>query len=394
MQINNLIFNNKSQHGYYFSANVCYSGLRNPSYFDYMHLVFWFYFLTTFIISVWLLYTFIFISLYSEKKQPIIETRGFSRAQTGDSVTAIIPMTWSITMLMHASSSSSNFDENIDNTSFTLTVIAYQWGWNYFLPKDFLFKNKNTINYLDLFPNKKINTNLNLDFFFNIKKNNTIIDLNKLEIINNCNNINNYNWINIYLDKKNIINSNLLNINNNIINVFKTITINYNFLENLLIKTPSVSTDLDSDFIGFDRLVELSSSRNSIISQRETFELFGGLTSRLNITSGLVLPSNTPIHIVCGSKDVIHSWAVPGLFIKIDCIPGYNCHRRIFLKWQGLFWGQCMEVCGRYHHWMPILIKITHKELFLLWARSFFANVFLCYHKYIIIVKLCFIFLI
>lgn len=382
MQKNNLIINTKSQHGYYFSANVCYSGLRNPSYFDYMHLVFWFYFLTTFIISVWLLYTFIFVSLYSEKKQPIIETRGFSRAQTGDSVTAIIPMTWSITMLMHASSSSSNFDENIDNTAFTLTVIAYQWGWNYFLPKDFLFKNKNTINYNDLFPNKK-NTNTNTSFINNLKNTKTLLDLRKIEISTKyCNNfeiINNYNWINIYFCKSNLIKYDFKNVSNNF---FNYINIKHNFLDNFLIKTPSVCLDLDSDYVGCDRLIELTSSRNAIISQRETFELFGGLTSRLNITSGLILPANTPIHIICGSKDVIHSWAIPGLFIKIDCIPGYNCHRRVFLKWQGLFWGQCMEVCGRYHHWMPILIKITHKELFLLWARSFFANVFLCYLKY------------
>jgi heme/copper-type cytochrome/quinol oxidase subunit 2 len=58
----------------------------------------------------------------------------------------------------------------------------------------------------------------------------------------------------------------------------------------------------------------------------------GGLTRRMHVTAGLMLPSDTPIHVICGSKDVIHSWAIPGLLIKIDCIPGYNAHRRLLIR--------------------------------------------------------------
>lgn len=63
-----------------------------------------------------------------EARFPRRETRGFSRAQTGDVMTAVLPLTWSITMLMHASTHSINFDENTAATSFSFTVIAYQWG--------------------------------------------------------------------------------------------------------------------------------------------------------------------------------------------------------------------------------------------------------------------------
>jgi heme/copper-type cytochrome/quinol oxidase subunit 2 len=93
-----------------------------------------------------------------------------------------------------------------------------------------------------------------------------------------------------------------------------------------------------------------------------------GSVRRLRVTKGICLPSDYPIHIICGSKDVIHSWAIPGLGIKIDCIPGYNCHRRVLFRWRGVYWGQCMEVCGRYHHWMPIMVKIVHRDLFLSWC--------------------------
>lgn len=96
-----------------------------------------------------------------------------------------------------------------------------------------------------------------------------------------------------------------------------------------------------------------------------------GTIRRLRVTKGIYLPSDIPMHAVCASKDVIHSWALPGLNIKIDCIPGYNSHRRLMLRWRGAYWGQCMEVCGRYHHWMPILVNVVHKDIFLAWCLTY-----------------------
>lgn len=89
---------------------------------------------------------------------------------------------------------------------------------------------------------------------------------------------------------------------------------------------------------------------------------------RLRVSKGVFLPADIPMHGIFGSKDVVHSWAIPGLHIKIDCIPGYSSQRRIYINTRGLFWGQCMEVCGRYHHWMPILIRTGHLDLFLWWC--------------------------
>ena len=56
------------------------------------------------------------------------------------------------------------------------------------------------------------------------------------------------------------------------------------------------------------------------------------VSRRLRVTKGVTLPSDTPMHVICGSKDVIHSWAIPGLNVKIDCVPGYNSHRRLLLR--------------------------------------------------------------
>ena len=332
--------NERDFHGDFFTATVSYGVSSTPMYFDYMHLVFWFFFLTVFLISLWLSQTFYFLIRGSDRLFLIRETRGFSRAQTGDTLTAIIPMTWSITMLMHASVHSSNFDENTDSTTFSLNVLAYQWGWNYFFPKDIFIKSNFSY---DNFFKKNIITNTN-----NIKKP-TIIESGLLNINPS---------INFFLSQSDII---PLNLDLTIDNIDNT---------EMIIETPVCSEDIDPEFFSNIEYPEVSSTRLSIVADSRNVSLFGGLTHRLYITSGLVLPSDTAIHIICGSKDVIHSWAIPGLFIKIDCIPGYNCHRRLLIRWRGLFWGQCMEVCGRYHHWMPILIKTTHYDLFILWLAS------------------------
>jgi hypothetical protein len=83
----------------------------------------------TIVVSVaFIMYFFSFITSNQEMSFPLRETRGFSRAQIGDTVTAIIPMTWSVTMLLHASTHSNNFDENSTGTLFSLSIVAYQWG--------------------------------------------------------------------------------------------------------------------------------------------------------------------------------------------------------------------------------------------------------------------------
>lgn len=92
---------------------------------------------------------------------------------------------------------------------------------------------------------------------------------------------------------------------------------------------------------------------------------------RLRVTKGIYLPADLAIHGIFGSKDVIHSWAIPGLGVKVDCVPGYASHRRLCFRWRGAYWGQCMEVCGRYHHWMPILVRVVHRDVFLVWCLSY-----------------------
>jgi heme/copper-type cytochrome/quinol oxidase subunit 2 len=81
----------------------------------------------------------------------------------------------------------------------------------------------------------------------------------------------------------------------------------------------------------------------------------------------LVLPSHINITVITNSYDVVHSWFVPSLGVKMDCVPGRSTHHVLFIDSVGFYYGQCAEICGRYHHHMPIRICALPFEHFLLW---------------------------
>jgi len=92
---------------------------------------------------------------------------------------------------------------------------------------------------------------------------------------------------------------------------------------------------------------------------------------RLHATGVAAVPVNAGIHILASSKDVIHSWAIPPAGIKIDCVPGYSSRRITMFMNLGLYWGQCMEICGRFHHWIPITLNCVKRDMFFIWVWHF-----------------------
>lgn len=95
---------------------------------------------------------------------------------------------------------------------------------------------------------------------------------------------------------------------------------------------------------------------------------------RLQNDKSVCMPTDTRIQILTWSKDIIHSWAIPSAGIKIDCIPGYSSHKVFNLTLSGIYYGQCMEICGRFHHWMPIVVYFLRRDLFLFWCTTFLNN--------------------
>jgi heme/copper-type cytochrome/quinol oxidase subunit 2 len=86
------------------------------------------------------------------------------------------------------------------------------------------------------------------------------------------------------------------------------------------------------------------------------------------------MPVEVRLQILASSRDVIHSWSVPSAGVKIDCVPGYTSHKIFIFLMEGIYWGQCMEICGRYHHWMPIMVYFMRRDLFFLWCTHFIFN--------------------
>lgn len=106
---------------------------------------------------------------------------------------------------------------------------------------------------------------------------------------------------------------------------------------------------------------------SSIRLNRQRSETFSVNLSRrlLRTTRTLVLPAFTNISLIANSYDVVHSWFIPGLGIKIDCVPGKSTHHSLYIDNVGLYYGQCAEICGRYHHHMPIRVCALPFEHFL-----------------------------
>jgi len=98
---------------------------------------------------------------------------------------------------------------------------------------------------------------------------------------------------------------------------------------------------------------------NFLFNDNEYFEY-----SLLEAWPRLVLPQNFYIKVLVTSADVLHSWAVPSLGIKTDACPGrineigFRCYR------QGVFYGQCSEICGIFHGYMPITLEVVSLKLF------------------------------
>nr|YP_010443013.1 cytochrome c oxidase subunit II [Caenopedina pulchella]UTD49263.1 cytochrome c oxidase subunit II [Caenopedina pulchella] len=91
----------------------------------------------------------------------------------------------------------------------------------------------------------------------------------------------------------------------------------------------------------------------------------------LEVDNRLILPIQNPIRILISSADVLHSWAVPSLGIKMDAVPGRLNQTTFFTSRTGLFYGQCSEICGANHSFMPIVIEAVPFNIFENWVAQY-----------------------
>jgi cytochrome c oxidase subunit 2 len=99
-----------------------------------------------------------------------------------------------------------------------------------------------------------------------------------------------------------------------------------------------------------------------------TSDLTKGAFRLLEVDNRVVLPIRTHIRLLVTASDVIHSWAVPSFGIKVDAVPGRLSQAFLFIKREGVYYGQCSEICGINHGFMPIVVKSVKKSVFERWV--------------------------
>jgi cytochrome c oxidase subunit 2 len=88
----------------------------------------------------------------------------------------------------------------------------------------------------------------------------------------------------------------------------------------------------------------------------------------LGVDNRVVLPVNTPIRLLTTATDVIHSWAVPAFWLKLDAVPGRINELSFKVEKTGVYYGQCSELCGIKHGYMPIAVEVVSREDFDKWV--------------------------
>jgi cytochrome c oxidase subunit 2 len=99
-------------------------------------------------------------------------------------------------------------------------------------------------------------------------------------------------------------------------------------------------------------------------------DLQEGQLRLFDVDNQVVLPVDTDVRLLTTASDVIHSWSVPALGVKLDSIPGRINETWLRINRPGIYYGQCSELCGDYHAFMPIKIEAVSKEEFEAWAQQ------------------------
>nr|YP_009122694.1 cytochrome c oxidase subunit II [Pygoplites diacanthus]AJK29828.1 cytochrome oxidase subunit 2 [Pygoplites diacanthus]AKQ49234.1 cytochrome c oxidase subunit II [Pygoplites diacanthus] len=98
-----------------------------------------------------------------------------------------------------------------------------------------------------------------------------------------------------------------------------------------------------------------------------TQDLMPGQFRLLETDHRMVVPVESPIRVLVSAEDVLHSWAVPTLGVKMDAVPGRLNQTAFITSRPGVFYGQCSEICGANHSFMPIVVEAVLLESFENW---------------------------
>uniref|UniRef100_A0A6H0EXE3 Cytochrome c oxidase subunit 2 n=2 Tax=Cyphoderus TaxID=1499078 RepID=A0A6H0EXE3_9HEXA len=90
----------------------------------------------------------------------------------------------------------------------------------------------------------------------------------------------------------------------------------------------------------------------------------------LDVDNRTVIPLNSQVRTIITAADVLHSWTVPALGVKADAVPGRLNQVNFYTNRPGLFFGQCSEICGANHSFMPICMESVTPNFFIKWIKK------------------------
>lgn len=96
-----------------------------------------------------------------------------------------------------------------------------------------------------------------------------------------------------------------------------------------------------------------------------TSELRDEIFRLLDVDNRTVIPIHTQVRVLISSADVLHSWTVPSLGVKADAVPGRLNQVKFIRQRPGLYYGQCSEICGANHRFIPIVVESVDLNTFL-----------------------------
>nr|ATL16473.1 cytochrome c oxidase subunit II [Neoceratodus forsteri] len=101
-----------------------------------------------------------------------------------------------------------------------------------------------------------------------------------------------------------------------------------------------------------------------------TQNLSSGQFRLLETDHRMVVPTESPIRVLVSADDVLHAWTVPALGVKMDAVPGRLNQASFVTSRPGVFYGQCSEICGANHSFMPIVVEAVPLQHFETWSSS------------------------
>ena len=99
-------------------------------------------------------------------------------------------------------------------------------------------------------------------------------------------------------------------------------------------------------------------------------DLKEGQLRLLEVDNRVVLPTNTHLRVLVTAGDVLHCWAIPSFGVKMDACPGRLNQISMFIKRGGVYYGQCSEICGINHGFMPIVVEAVPVEKYVSWVSA------------------------